>query len=237
MKKDVKGQITIFIIVAVIIIGLVFIFFLIQNKPSNTDYSQEIAIINSFVEDCLSNVGEDAIYNIGQRGGYFNVPENSLDIEIPHYNDKFPLKEDLEKELEEYVDESLFFCTRNFIDFPDLKVEQGEIKTSVEIKDGKVLFKVDYPLGISKEEDTSTFNEFETEVLVKLDEIHKVSNEIVSEFKDSGGFCLNCLQKSIIEKNLYIEMSDYQDSVVISLIDKDYKIKGEDFRFYFAIRK
>lgn len=201
--------------------------------------SPEVKQASSFVEDCIDLTTQEAIYHIGQTGGYFISPNLSTENNIAYYrigeNTYIPSKEQIQKELEDYTNQMLFFCTQNFIDFPNLKVEQGEIKTKVEIKDKKVLFKIDYPLSISKEEDTSTFNEFETEVSVRLNTIYNSIHKIINEYMDEERLCISCIDELLEEEDLYFEMNDIdEETVFFAIIDANSKIKQEDFWFYFA---
>ena len=237
-----KGQVTVFIIFAIIIVSLIIIFFIAKPDILNIQeyfMDSEVKQARSFIENCIESTTQEAIYNIGQTGGYFISPNLSTENNIAYYrigNEIYiPSKEQIEKELEEYTNQMLFFCTRNFIDFPNLKVEQGEIKTNVEIKDKTVLFKIDYSLSISKEEKTSTFKNFETEVPVRLNTIYDSIYKIINEYMDKERLCISCIDELLEEKDLYFEMNDLdEETIFFAIIDANSKIKEEDFWFYFA---
>ena len=78
MKK--RGQVTVFVIAGIIILLVFLLFFYIIKI--NTIFTpevvvpQEIAPLKSYVEDCINNIGEDAIIRLGMQSGYVEIPED-----------------------------------------------------------------------------------------------------------------------------------------------------------------
>jgi hypothetical protein len=236
-----KAQITLFIIFAILIVTLIGVLFAYRMNILNIGgVNPEIAPINSFVIDCIKQSGEEAIYNIGQTGGYFEETNLSTDNNIAYYlygeNNLMPSKEKIQDELSDYMNNMLFFCTKNFIDFPDFNVKQGEIKTKTTIEDNQVVFNVNYPLSIEKENNTYLINDFkDTEIPVRLGIIYGI-NELIMEdqMKNKKDICASCLNEWANEKDLYIDMYDYEGSLVFVVTDTNSKINEKEFAFYFA---
>jgi len=130
----------------------------------------------------------------------------------------------------------LFFCIEGFIEFPDLDIKQGEIKSKVKISDEGVVFEVDYPITISKGENTYRFDKFENiEVPVRLRTIYDVAIKVIDEETSNGDFCINCIDDIMEEHDLYLEMWDYdEETVVFNLVDFNSQINGKEYKFYFA---
>ena len=242
-KLKEKSQVSVFIILAIVIIAVILIYFVFKSNILNLGkeiVSPEVAPIYSFVDDCVKKTGEDAVYYIGQTGGYFVNPETSTDNNIAYYlynkNNLIPGKERIEKELSDYMNQMLFFCTDNFINFPDFQVKQGEIKTSAKIENNKVIFNVEYPLAISKDDKSYNIKKFENRVNARLDIVYQTAYEIMQEqMKHKEDICLNCLQELAATNDLYIDMYDYKEKVVVFIItDPNSKINEKDFEFYFA---
>src|SRR3989344_9582616 len=135
-----SAQITIFIIIAILIIAAVVLFFsfrggIQREKPA----SPEIAPIKIFVEECIYSVGEDALYFIGLHGGYYVPNKFSTSLGIPYYikdnETLMPAKEKIELEISKYVDEALLLCAGNFSEFNNFQIAQGKPKTSANIFD------------------------------------------------------------------------------------------------------
>lgn len=85
MKK--RAQVTIFIILAILIVGAVVGMFMFKDKLiSEPQYPSDIMEIKNFVEDCLETTAENSLIRIGERGGYFLIfDEPSIEARIPYY--------------------------------------------------------------------------------------------------------------------------------------------------------
>jgi len=236
-----KGQVTVFIIFAILIVALIGVLITYRMSLSNVSrISPEISPVHSFVMDCIKQSSEEAIYNIGETGGYFNSPNLSTDNNIAYYfyldNNLMPTKEKIEEELSFYMKNKLFFCTENFISFPDFNIKQGEIKIKTTIGDNKVIFNVNYPLSIEKENSTYLFNDFkDTEISVRLGVIYGVNKLIIEDqMKNKRDVCISCLNDWANERDIYIDMYDYKESLVFMVTDPNSKINDKEFAFYFA---
>ena len=164
--KSKSAQVTIFVIIAILIIAGISLYFVLRKEvPEKTDYSPETEGIYNFVQECLEQTSEEVIYNVGQRGGYYFPPELSTESGIPYYliNGKnyVPTKAEIENEISKFVSEKLFFCTRNFIGFSEYEIEQGEIKTKTQILEEVIILNTNYPLTISKGNSSSRIEDFE----------------------------------------------------------------------------
>jgi hypothetical protein len=242
MKK--RAQVTVFIIIAILIIAIIVLFFIFREKLLPEEKVDiQVQPIHSYVENCIKEIAEDAIYTIGRKGGYFLSPELSTESGVTYYFDKgksyMPSKEIIENEISLYVDEMLFFCTKNFVDFPDFNVKQRRIKTKATITDDNVILNIEYPLSISKGETTHSFKRFEDiEISVRLGIIYNTMDEIMREqMTHKENICLSCIVDLALKNDLYVEMQDYDDETVIfTFRDENIKLNEEDYRFTFANR-
>jgi hypothetical protein len=201
----------------------------------------EVSSIKTFVEECIKGTGEDAVLFIGQSGGYFLGTASSTSEGVPYYylNGKnyMPSKESVEKEISLYMDSSLPYCTNEFGDFPDFNVSEGEISTKTEIKEGEVIFSVDYPLTITKGESSSIIKDFKmikisADVLPVYNAIKEIINEQVK--RAGEGICLSCLYETASENKLIVDMTPVEDGVVFVVKDEKQLIKGVGFEWRFA---
>src|SRR3989344_3704129 len=128
-----RGQLTIFIIVAIFIIGIVLIYFAFQQGLIQQPLNPDAERVYNFVQTCIEEKSIETIYQVGENGGYFFPPNLSTDSGVLYYylegENLMPSKEQVEDEISFFLEQKLFFCTRNFVDFPDLEINQGEIKT------------------------------------------------------------------------------------------------------------
>ncbi len=242
-KGQKKGQVTVFIIVAIVIALSLIIFFSVRGGLFKGEkVNPEIAGIHSFVEECVKEVGEDAVYQIGQTGGYALYADESTKNGIAYYFDKgrklIPSKEQIEKELAKYVNEQLSFCINDFEDFPDFDISERSIDSKAKIVKGKIIFSVNYQLSITKGENTYVLEDFGVEVSSKLNTIYLVASEIIAEqMLDYENICINCISDIAFENKVLVSMGDEGNDVIIfSIIDEKYKIKDKDYWFSFASR-
>ncbi|GAG34547.1 unnamed protein product, partial [marine sediment metagenome] len=147
-----------------------------------------------------------------------------------------PSKEQIENEISDYVDKELFFCTMNFVDFPELEISQGEIKTRTTIEEDKVILNVNYPLSITKENNTALIEDFENiKIPVRLGVVYDSVEEIIQEQLSHESICLSCILEVSLENDLYVDMMDYDDETVIFIFrDENSKLNEVVFEFVFA---
>jgi len=235
MRK--KGQLTIFIIIAILVISLVSVFFIILKTPGDSE-GINAAVIKNFVDECVEETAEDVIYQIGQGGGHYFPPEFSTDSGIAYYwyhkKNYMPSKEELEEEISYYISKKLFFCTKNFVDFSEFEIMQREIRAKTEIKDEKVVLNVKYPLSISKGKSTTVVENFEIIIPIRLEILYNS----VSEFTNEGveeGICLSCLYDISERDDLFVDMLDYDNETVIFIFkDENSKLNNKPLEWVFA---
>jgi len=237
-----RGQVTIFIIIAIIIVGAVAAFFMLKENVKKDIYTSETTPIANFVQECFDEVLENAIYNIAKQGGYsgYSYPsKESTDSEATYYllngENHMPSKARVEKEISEYVNRKFFLCSRHFINFTDYQIEEGNLECSTKILDDHVRLTVDYPLTIKKGESVSRIKDFESEIPVRLMLVYNsVSDFIDQQEETSDKVCLSCLDLAI-ENNIYVEMeSKYNGTVVFTFRDESSELNDEPLEWVFA---
>jgi hypothetical protein len=237
-----RGQISIFIIIAIVIIAVIAVIFISRGKIDlgGGNVNPAVAPVNSFVEGCSKETLEDAVYYVGQTGGYFSVPEKSTITGISFYvydgENVMPSKKIVENEISAYINNMMFICTKNFVDFPDLEIIEGNITSKIKIDDNKVTAHINYPLSITKGTKTYTINSFNVEIPVRLGVIFNVANESVQEqLLHPKQICISCINNLAVDKNLYVELNEYDnETTIFSIIDKTMPILNESYRFNFA---
>ena len=133
-----KGQLTIFIIVAIFLIGSVLIYFAFQQGLIQKPLNPNAEIVYNFVQTCIEGESIETIYQIGENGGYFFPPNLSLDSGVPIYYENgqnlMPSKEQVEDEISFFMNEKIFLCVNDFIQInSDLNISQDDINTKIEI--------------------------------------------------------------------------------------------------------
>jgi len=245
MKK--RGQVTIFIIIAIVIVAGIVIFFAVKGNILSTGgeivLDEDVRPVYNFIKSCIKETGLDGAYFISQRGGYFVPPNESTEFGVPYYlidvESYVPPKERIEKELADYIDEELFFCTRNFVDFRRVNVKSSDSETRVKLLDDKIIIDVVYPVTVIYGNSTALLKDFkEIVVPLRLKTFHSVANNITQNgVGNPGRICLSCIIDLSIEYDLLIEMYDYDnddDVTVFNIIEKDEINNRGPFEFKFA---
>ena len=249
-KKNKFGQVTVFIIVAVILvaIGGVALFTVKGNSKPNDDkfFSQanikpDLNNIKTGILQCRDDSIKLSLNKIGIQGGYFDKPAKSLDIEwafIPYYYDQgsysMPARTKVQIELGKAVDKSFVDCI-NKLKFENYIITHGVSKTTATINRNLVLFKIDMPLTIKKEDNTMTLEM--SDALAEKDsalfDILDVADYITNSHKnDSEMICVTCVADMAEERNLYVNTFDLLDNSVLVVISENYT-SSEPYSFEF----
>lgn len=223
-----KGQITIFVIIAILLVALVVLFFVFKDDFGIGKTSSEIEPIQTSVLSCLESTSEEGINYIALHGGYYKIPEEIsmkyLEKEVPYYyinsKENIPSIERVERELEDYISENLKSCL-NFSSFEEqgFSINEGNVSSSVNIGEDKTNIKANYPLAIEKGEESFKLKEFKTEVLSNIKELHGASVELVNLYSEKPGYvCVTCLKDISNKYNLEITATPLSN---VSLADDD----------------
>ena len=236
-----RGQVTIFVIIAVVVVASVSLFFITKGDSGSLGLPAHAEQVYSFTDSCLEEKAKEVVYEVGQNGGYYFPTEFSTDLGIPYYYSKneshMPSKRELEEEISFFASKKLFICTRGFVDFTNFEIEQGEIKTKTTIQDEEVILDVEYPIRIVKGDDTTIIKEFNTKVKARLGIVYVSVYELMQDQLTRDGICLTCVSDIATKNDLYVEMFDYDnETIVFNFRDENLKINKEFLEFNFANR-
>ena len=247
MIKSRKGQITIFVIVAILIVAGIVLFFYVKEKSSSLTPSipQEIQPVYNSVQSCLKKTAENALTSIGEQGGYIFISEDipSIKGQIPYYligkKRIVPTEEEIGLNLAKFVEEELEFCTLNFKELqPQYNISGKLNKASASISNNNVKFSLNYPLTITYKGSSYQLNDFNIEIPIKLKTIINVSQEIISPpMRNNDTLCLTCIYQLAKEDNISIQIYNYENSsTIFNFLDDEYEINNESYKFTMAIK-
>src|SRR3989344_1827646 len=242
--KNLRGQLTIFIIISILIVAVVVLFFTLRgnlNLPGKP-VSPETTKIKNFVQTCLDDSLESVVFKVGENGGYYFPPKVSTPIlEVPYYikNNKslMPSKEDIEREISRGIERELFFCIGNFELFsPEYEITKGKITPpEVVIEPERVLVELNYPLTIIKDGSKSKIEDFSSEVPVRLGIVYDAVAEFVEEDLKTEGICVSCFIEIFTKKGLYSNIFWEDDKTAIFIVrDFNSAVNEKEFIFNFA---
>lgn len=235
-----RGQVAIFIIMAVLIAAVVGFFFVLRSDTSNSPVSGDGERVYSFVKDCADEVYLDVIYSVGTRGGYFDSPSESISFGIPLYRIgekvSVPVVGKIEEEIAKGFNEALMDCVGDFSLFSDLDVSPREAASIVEISDNEIILDVVYPMTVKKGEASDLLERFgEIRVPLRMGLMHKIAVGI-AESEDPASICLTCLAKIADENNFKIDIVDYDVGELFMIISYEEE-EGRIFEFSFAMKE
>jgi hypothetical protein len=178
----------------------------------------------------MKKTAKDALFTIGIQGGYYKEPKEVYSFGwmfIPYYykEDLFlmPAKDEIESELSNYVDDKLTFCLDN-IDIGDFKLDYKKSKTKTIINPGQIIFNIDIPVSLSKEDKLTKFELKDAPVSQdsKLFEILEVAKYINDANKNNPrSLCISCLSQIIEEKNLIFDTIELDDNIRLYVLTEN----------------
>jgi hypothetical protein len=232
-----RGQVTIFIVLAIIIVAAIILYFTLSNKTTSA-VSPETNEINNFVKDCIKRTGKDAVYHVSQNGGYFLPTKISTTTGIPYYyysgENLMLSKTEVQNQISLYMSNMLEYCIDDFKDFPQFDINSGEVSSEVTIGN-EVVFNVKYPLSITRNEKTYLLENFEgINVAARLNIIYESIEEIIRNQLSSENICISCITNIALENDLIIDMVGLEEATFFTIQDNNSKINEVPLKWNFA---
>jgi len=252
-----KAQVTNFVVLGVVIILIIVLVYFISGQRStkslllqSNKVNKDVERLNAFFLDCIELVGEEAVYYVGQHGGYFDLSNNSI-FGVPYYlfdgKISMPTRQDIENEISSYMEEALPYCGFDFIENMTFDPNEMDAKFNTNIFDERVLIKTEQQLSIELDGVRYNLNDFETELPIKLGLMHDSANSFVrGNFGNETQMCIGCLLEDLKKKELHGMISFSDDGTIIyTVIDPEYVLRDRyelgligfgNYNFKFAIR-
>ena len=257
MKKriGVKSQATVFIIIAIVIIGAVAgsVYIINENKKaeasrdffSRSDVKPSLEIIESRILDCSKEIPRNSLDKIGIQGGYFkkpaNKPEYYFDLGwafIPYYYYQglflMPNKQTIENQLSLYVNENLGDCLKK-INYENFELSFRTPRTISSIKEKEVSFLIALPVKIKKDSHSIILELKEHPITInsELNAILNIANFITETHKqDPAMYCVSCVGQLADEDNLYVDIIKFRENEMLVVISENHTY-SEPYSFEF----
>ena len=244
-----KAQITLFVIIAIILVAAISLVVYIQRE-ARLEKMPEINLVNEYIDGCLEQVGNEAVLQTSLQAGYYTLPEpfliyNYIEF-IPYlYEDgkhKLLKMETIENEISNYIRDEIDFCLDDFEFFREkgFDFSMGKPKANTKIREGKVTIDLNYPITVRKENSVTLLSEFSFATNSNLKKILETANKVVTIYAEKPGFiCLSCLDE-IGEPYISIRAvpASYPtvgNYILFFVIDEQYKINNEKLEFRFVV--
>lgn len=240
-----KAQISVFIIIGIVIIIALVAYFAVTNKSISPQAAQKMSLqsksINSFVQSCLTQKSEEAVFILGLQGGqiFFTGPNIDYDDESIAFGsydgqDILPSVSEEEMQIEYYVKTSLPSCIQNFSEFrtQGLEISDGNISVNVSIAKKTVYVELFYPLEVNNAGVKNHFDKFSSTVNVPLGEIISTARQMIFDLQsDPDWISLTDLTNS----NYKIDIIPYNSSVFLYSIVYPQSF-GKDYVFFLGVK-
>ena len=203
--RNKKGQLSIFVIIAIAILAGVIIYF-IARGVGPSEISGEMGRVFSYYESCIEDETRGAIELAGSQGGYIEVPEyapgseyapfssemNFLGFSIPYWyyisgngviKEQVPSINNIEDEIARYVEDGIANC--NFDNFysQGYEIEIGEPSADVSITERKVEVNVNSNLAARRGEESARKTSYNVEINSKIGKYYNIAKKIYEKEK------------------------------------------------------
>lgn len=208
-----KGQVTIFIILGIVIVGGIVAYFLLRDNFFGESVPEELRPAYDYYVSCLNSHVEDGVRLLGDQGGRIDIGEFSpgssympfsshldfLGQAVPYWmyvsgnnllKENVPTKSGMEEELEKYVRERVDFC--DFTEFErqgfDVYVSSPSDKgvgVDVKINEMDVEVEVNSVINIFKGESSAVVRSHDFTLKSKLGKFFDMAKEVYDYEKEN----------------------------------------------------
>jgi hypothetical protein len=238
LKK--RGQVTIFVIIAILIVAGIITIFIFRDKINfkSSVVPNELLPITSEIQNCVETTLQDGAKLAGLQGGYIIPPNNALETNFSYIAYGYILgqntlasKTKIESEISKYIELTLPFCFDTSA-FPNYKINTGSPKASVRISTGYVSASVSYPFTATKADNSWSIDKnYDSEYKVKLGDMYSVAQNIIAKEAQNPNI-LDFTYLNSFDYDVSI-LNDGNSIIVYSITDYNLN-EGGSYTFKFA---
>ncbi len=199
-----KGQVTIFVIIAIILVAALAFYLLFRSQSSITKVPSAMESVYTAFLSCLEEdlmTGEDILMS---HGGYIDIPElelgspympfssqlNFLGMSIPYWyyisasnveKNQIPSISEMEKELETFIEDQIFDCSFRDYYGDGFEIELEEPKADVRINENSIDIELNMDLTITRADDTVLVKEHSISINSKLGKLYDSAVKVYEE--------------------------------------------------------
>jgi len=205
VKRCKKGQVTIFVIVAILIVALVSSYFIFRNNVAKNVIPGDFEEVHNSYLSCLEEQTSLGVSLLGSQGGYISLPDfeqgsrympfsNYLSfggLEIPYWyyisgnnlpRQQVPSLEDMEADLEKFILEISNECKKNSYYPSEYEVLVRDLTDSkVVIEKNQVKVEVISDFSVSKDYQSYLFEEHSFKIDSKLGELYESAVDLYEQ--------------------------------------------------------
>ena len=242
--KKKKAQVTIFIILALILVVSLALIYVLIRKPTISISPEDNP--QAYIEKCMKDYTTEALEILMPQGSYIEPRNYKLykDVKVGYLcytrefyetckNQEPMLMEHIEKEVTGYIAPRMQNCFSNLrreLEKKNYDIDMQSMNISVEIKPEKVFITINRKLQLIKNEQTRNYETFKTQILSPVYELSVIALKIMNG--ESVGCGYDYVNEMMLYSNYDIKKFVTGDSTKIYTL-KD-KISQQELKF--AIR-
>ncbi|MBU0760282.1 MAG: hypothetical protein KJ600_05155 [Nanoarchaeota archaeon] len=204
MNFSKRAQVSIYIIIAIVLVVGIVVYFGVKQGLGGEEIPFEMVPVFDYYQSCVEQETATAVKLAGMQGGRVAIGDyipgsehapfsnhlNFLGSPIKYWyyvsgngliKEEVPSKQEMEREIADYVAEGLKHCDFEYFYRQGFSVELGEAEVDVEVFDRKVIVDVNSDMTVSKEGDVGRKTEHNAEVTSKLGKFYDLAREIYNE--------------------------------------------------------
>ena len=226
-----KAQVTLFIVMALVIIiaGVIYFSYQRQLAPKEEFVAPEIVPVKSFVDNCVKIITEDGLERIGLSGGYIKIPpgidENpkSYLSSLPQSGFKMPYwwydgveavppEDFIKDQLKNHIRNELSACVNNFEPFEN-QFEINPLKEpmiGVNFNDEDTTIEMNYPLEIIAKDASfsAKIENFGYTIKIRFKKVYELAKLIME--KENNGYFLERKTIDLMSLSQEIPLTDVE---------------------------
>ncbi|MEM4625215.1 MAG: hypothetical protein QXJ28_00395 [Candidatus Pacearchaeota archaeon] len=203
-----KAQITLFVIIALVVLLAILIVFLFRDRIFGNIKQSEFSEVYNYFNDCIKEKTIEAIRIAQVQAGYIDLPDfepgnsqfpfssqlNFLGFSIPYWyyvssngkiKEQVPSKSLIESQLKNFLDRELLKCDFSSFREKGYAIKLEKVSSKVNIFDKKIDVIVMGDLFVSKENFSSVKSLHNVEVVTRFGEFYKAALDIYKKQKES----------------------------------------------------
>lgn len=243
-----KGQITLFIIVGIVLVAIVFlVYFIALQKPPTekelieiTSLEDEVVALEMYVQECSDDTLLVAMNAFGRQFALLDANWTYSIYGPPlFYADgekEIPSLASVQKDMENFMEEQIVVCIERYIPTFADSLDLGRIFVALEFEDKTtVVTSVDATL-LAENKSISLANDLTSLQNGSIKNYLAVADLFVSDYIDNeGALCTACLVDYNEDYGVTFSIVPAGDEQLVILKDENYLFEGVPYEFRFGV--
>lgn len=201
LRNSKKGQVTLFIIIAILIVISVILFLIFKDNRISSNVPKEFELVYNYYSSCYDDATKHAVLIMGQQAGYIEPPEftsgssympfsSQLDFigaPVPYWyyisgngvvKEQVPTISEMERQLADFIEERMKQCDFTHFDDEGYIITIEEPRVDVEINDNNIDLDVKQKLNIKRGDNSYSANKHKFRIDSNLGSFYETAKKI-----------------------------------------------------------